>query len=131
MHSKTKDGCASPPAPRRYWAEPANVNNADKDTNSDAHNAATLGRPTKVLTDVGSANLSPLDFLLGVMRDVSAPAQLRLKVAHVVAPFVHPKLADGRLAESEVPIDDPYGFEVDRAFARELRDDYLHRKNWY
>jgi hypothetical protein len=129
VHSKTKDGYAGPPAPRRYWAEPANVNNADKDTNSDGHNAATLGGPTEVLTDVGGTNLSPLDFLLGVMRDTSAPAQLRLKVAHVVAPFVHPKLADGRLAESEVPIDDPYGFVVDRAFARELRDDYLHMKN--
>ena len=92
MRSKTKDGCASPPARGRNQAEPANVNNADKDTNSDAHNAATLGRPTKVLTDVGSANLSPLDFLLGAMRDVSAPAQLRLKVAHVVAPFVSPEI---------------------------------------
>lgn len=139
VHSKTKDGYAGPPAARRYWAEPANVNNADKDTNSHVHNAATLGGPTEVLTEVGSANLSPLDFLLGVMRDASAPAQLRLKVAHVVAPFVHPKLADGRLAESEVPIDDPYGFVVDRAFARELRDDYLHvqkrelercKRNW-
>jgi len=39
-------------------------------------------------------DISPLDFLLGVMRNPYVPADLRIKVALAAAPFVHAKLGN-------------------------------------
>jgi hypothetical protein len=42
---------------------------------------------------VAAGGLSPLEFLLGVMRDPQAAPELRLEAAKSAAPFVHPRLA--------------------------------------
>lgn len=42
---------------------------------------------------VAESGLTPLDFMLSVMRDAKNPDDMRLDAAHKAAPFVHPKLA--------------------------------------
>jgi hypothetical protein len=68
----------------------------------------------KVKSDHADANsITPLDFLLGVMRDVKSPATLRLRVARMVAPYIHPKGEPSRQDEARpemMVVDDPYGF---------------------
>jgi len=58
-------------------------------------------------------SITPLDFLLGVMRDAKSPAGLRLRVARMVAPYIHtkgePRRQDQARPEMMV-VDDPYGF---------------------
>ena len=45
----------------------------------------------KVASDAEPHNVTPLDFLLGVMRDANNDPALRLRTAGLVAPYVHPK----------------------------------------
>jgi hypothetical protein len=45
-------------------------------------------------------SITPLDFLLGVMRNVKSPASLRLRVAKMVVPYVHPRGEPGQLEET-------------------------------
>jgi hypothetical protein len=59
------------------------------------------------------------------MRDPDAPVHLRTKAARIAAPFVHSKPASRK---PDLIIKDPYGFEIDPAAARELRDAY--RSYW-
>ena len=62
------------------------------------------------------ANIMPLDFLLGVMRDPDVPAHLRLRAATIVAPFVHAKGESHQVDEDPTEmrvVGDPYGFEAD------------------
>jgi hypothetical protein len=70
----------------------------------------------KVNSDADSDNVTPLDFLLGVMKDADTPPTLRLRVAGIVAPYVHrkgePNRADEAPTEMRV-VDDPYGFDAD------------------
>ena len=66
--------------------------------------------------DANAHNVTPLDFLLGVMRDATSPPTLRLRAAGMVAPYVHPKGEPTQI--DEVPsamtvVDDPYGFDAD------------------
>jgi hypothetical protein len=64
--------------------------------------------------------LTPLQFLLGVMRAPSTPAHLRLRIAALVAPYVHSKrAADG---PPTIIVEDQTGFNIDPARAIELRD---------
>ena len=47
------------------------------------------------------------------MRDVKSPATLRLRVARMVAPYVHPRGEPSQLEEARAElmvVDDPYGF---------------------
>ena len=71
--------------------------------------------------------VTPLGFLLGVMRDADAPPHLRIRVAPMVAPYVHAKRvtadASENPVETAVVVDDPYGFKIEPAVARVLRDD--------
>ena len=52
-------------------------------------NKATVARQQAV----ANSGLTPLEYMLQVMRDEGAPQPLRLDAAHKAAPFVHPKLA--------------------------------------
>jgi hypothetical protein len=76
------------------------------------------------------AGMTPLEFLLGVMRDPDTPTNLRLRIASLVARYVHPRhAAEG---PRKIIVDDPTGFKVDPAIATELRDakhryDFLYR----
>ena|ERR1700745_2584629 len=58
-----------------------------------------------------AAGMSPLEYLLHVMRDVNNPTALRLDAAKAAAPYVHPRLAqihhantDGEAIESNAVI---------------------------
>jgi hypothetical protein len=42
---------------------------------------------------VAEEGLTPLDYLLLVLRDEGAPAAERLQAARIAAPYVHPRLA--------------------------------------
>jgi hypothetical protein len=66
--------------------------------------------------DVCSDNVTPLDFLLGVMRDADSPPALRLRVVGIVAPYVHRKGEPIEVHEPPVAmvvVEDPYGFDTD------------------
>ena len=71
--------------------------------------------------------VTPLGFLLGVMRDADTAPHLRIRVAGMVAPYVHAKRVTADPSESPVEtvvvVDDPYGFKIEPAVARALRDD--------
>lgn len=43
--------------------------------------------------EIASSGLTPLDYLLTVMRDESVPRPERVDAANKAAPYVHPKLA--------------------------------------
>ena len=65
-------------------------------------------------------SMTPLEFLLRVMRDVGTPANLRLRIASLLARYVHPRrTADG---SRKIVVQDPTGFNIDPALAMELRD---------
>lgn len=42
---------------------------------------------------IASSGLTPLDFMLKVMRNGKQPADVRLEAAKAAAPYVHPKLS--------------------------------------
>jgi hypothetical protein len=79
--------------------------------------------PPIVPASKNAADLSPLDFLLGVMNDPQAAPRLRIKAARVTAPYVHAKA--GKAKADEVVIEDPYGFTFDLDVAKALREDIL------
>lgn len=55
------------------------------------------GRPNKATAkreaEIAASGLTPLDFMLSVMRDESRETAERLDAARAAAPFVHPKLS--------------------------------------
>lgn len=44
--------------------------------------------------EIEASGLSPLDFMLGIMRDKRHPMDARLEAAKAAAPYVHPRLAN-------------------------------------
>ena len=60
------------------------------------------------------------------MRDPQTPHHLHIRVAHILARYLHRKLSSGGTAN-----DDLYGFVVDPAVARALRDDHLKLERTY
>jgi hypothetical protein len=69
----------SKPGERRGGRQPGTPNKKTALVNA-AFDAAT-----------SNPDLSPLDFLLGVMRDASLPPDWRIKAAQTVLPYVHVK----------------------------------------
>lgn len=55
------------------------------------------GTPNKAsaakAAEVASAGVTPLDYMLGVLRDEAAEPHLRFDAAKSAAPYIHPKLA--------------------------------------
>lgn len=55
------------------------------------------GTPNKATSakaaEIASSGLTPLDYMLSVMRDEQNPRDVRLDAANKAAPYVHPKLA--------------------------------------
>ena len=75
--------------------------------------------------DADVDSITPLDFLLGVMRDENSPTPLRLKVTGIVAPYVHPKGEPNEVDETGVEmkvVEDPYGFDA--------RDTEIYSSRW-
>jgi hypothetical protein len=86
----------SKPGERRGGRQPGTPNKKTALVNA-AFNAAT-----------SNPDLSPLDFLLGVMRDASVSPELRIKAAQAAAPYVHAKPGRSQAtdpAESAKPIE--------------------------
>ena len=65
--------------------------------------------------------ITPLQFLLGVMRDPQVPTDLRIRVARAAAPLVHgkPGIASREVGKAGAAID---GFAIDIEEAKSLRD---------
>jgi hypothetical protein len=80
--------------------------------------------PPTVPASKNAAELSPLDFLLGVMKDPQAAPRLCIKAARVTATYVHAKAGQAK-ADDEPAIEDPYGFDFDLDVAKALREDVL------
>jgi hypothetical protein len=53
---------------------------------------------------IAESGLTPLDYLLSVVRDETAETPVRVDAAKAAAPYVHPKLqpVDGKTGSSEV-----------------------------
>ena len=54
-------------------------------------NRKTLLKQSSLAAAAADPNISPKDFLLKVMRDPSAPIELRLQAARIAAPLCHAK----------------------------------------
>jgi hypothetical protein len=67
--------------------------------------------------------ISPLNFLLGVMRDPKAPTDLRIRVARAAAPLVHakPGIASPGAGKASA-IRETDGFTIDIEEAKALRE---------
>ena len=64
--------------------------------------------------------LMPLDFLLSVIQHPKTPAALQVKVSLATLPYIHPKQSSR--APKPAVVADRYGFEVDPALAKKLRN---------
>ena len=76
----------------------------------------------------GAGDLSPLDFLLGVMNDPAATPRQRVKAAGVAARYTHAH-AGGAEAPTMIVLEDKFGFKVDPELARAERDDRLRESS--
>jgi hypothetical protein len=70
----------------------------------------------------GAKALTPLGFLRAVMRHPDTPMHLRLRVASVLAPYLHAKAIPEAESEAEFVVDDEYGFSVEPRLAKNLRN---------
>lgn len=56
------------------------------------------GSPNKAtaakVAEIAASGLTPLDYMLNLMRDEAAEKSLRMDAAKSAAPYVHPKLAN-------------------------------------
>jgi hypothetical protein len=57
----------------------------------------TKGTPNKATVakaaEIAASGLTPLDYLIGVMRNEKLPTADRMEAAKAAAPYVHPKLS--------------------------------------
>jgi|ERR1700730_4039614 hypothetical protein len=89
-------------------------------------NKNTVLRNAAIAAAASNPNVSPLEFLLSIMRDSHLPFELRIRVAQMAAPFVHQKpRSAGSIdqAGSGELIDSASLFNMDPALAKRLRDD--------
>ncbi|MCG3134267.1 MAG: hypothetical protein HMLKMBBP_01560 [Planctomycetes bacterium] len=64
-----------------------------------SRNKATAAREA----EIAKSGLTPLQYMLRVMRDQKAPKEMRLEAAKSAAPYVHPKLAQIAMEHSGDP----------------------------
>ena len=88
-------------------------------------NKATVAKAAALASASADPTITPLQFLLGVMRDPKAPTGLRVQVARAAAPLVHGK---SKIASVEdragyaSAVEGPDGFKIDIAEAKAFRD---------
>ena len=88
-------------------------------------NKATVAKAAALATASADAAITPLQFLLGVMRDPKAPTGLRVQVARAAAPLVHGKSkipSVGDRAGYAGAVEGQDGFKIDMAEAKAFRD---------
>ena len=66
--------------------------------------------------------IKPLNFLLRVMRDPETPSHCRMRVGSIVARYIHRKVEPRQPTQADLAVDDQYGFVVDWAKGKALRD---------
>jgi hypothetical protein len=97
-------------------------------------NKKTALRNAAIAAAVSNPNVSPLEFLLSIMRDFQLPFELRIRVAQMAAPFVHPKprstLSIDQNASGKL-IDTASLFTMDPPLAKRLRDDDVRLHELY
>jgi hypothetical protein len=115
VHKKPKGN-----QPARARAEKSDRNGVARESKPEKSNGKTA--PTISTRKAGGENarLMPLDFLVGVMRAPDTPVDLRIKLAFITGPYVHPKRTNAVPPKSA---DDQYGFVIDPAAAKRLRND--------
>ena len=88
-------------------------------------NKATVAKAAALASASADPTITPLQFLLGVMRDPKAPTGLRVQVARAAAPLVHGKLkiasVEGHTGYAGA-VEGPEGFKIDMAEAKAFRD---------
>ena len=93
-------------------------------------NKKTALKNAALAAAAANPDISPLDFLLGIMRDPATSSNLRVKIALAVVRLTHAKPAIARRddpTQSRELIDGARSL-IDAAAANALRDDY-HRLN--
>ena len=88
-------------------------------------NKATVAKAVALKAASADPTTTPLQFLLGVMRDPSAPPALRVQVARAAAPLVHAKPGIASLrdrADKAGAVRETDGFAIDIEEAKSLRD---------
>jgi hypothetical protein len=92
-------------------------------------NKKTALRDSALAAAATNPDISPLDYLLGIVRDANESSERRFKAAQTTLPFVHAKPGSARPGDPAGPaklIDGTGAFTIDNAVAKALRDDY-HR----
>ena len=86
-------------------------------------NKATVAKAAALKAASADPAVTPLQFLLGVMRDPQAPTDLRIRVARAAAPLVHakPGIASPGVGKAGA-IWETDGFTIDIEEAKALRD---------
>lgn len=69
--------------------------------------------------EIAESGLTPLDYMISVLRDASLPLDKRLQAAKDAAPYVHPKLAS---VEHRGDAENPIAFAILSAVPRDEDD---------
>ncbi len=109
---------AKPQAPPRLRTNPMDLRPLKNTLNFTA--AEMEGELTALDPSVdGDGDVSPLNFLLSVMKDPDSAPQLRIKAAQIAARYKHPPKAPDKM-----PAVDEYGFSISRTLAEAIRNDW-------
>jgi hypothetical protein len=65
---------------------------------------ARTNRSRRIAEKALNEGLSPLEYMLGIMRDVNEPTELRFEAAKACAPYIHPRLVSREALETPQPI---------------------------
>jgi hypothetical protein len=87
-------------------------------------NKATVAKTAALKAASADPTISPLQFLLDIMRDPTSPTDLRIQVARAAAPLVHGKLGTASPKDrlGRVGAVESEGFTIDIEEAKALRD---------
>jgi hypothetical protein len=85
-------------------------------------NKATVAKAAALAAASADPTLTPLQYLLGVMRDPAAPTGLRVQVARAAAPLVHGKSKIPSVEDRAGYAGAAEGFNIDIAEAKAFRD---------
>ena len=85
-------------------------------------NKATVAKAAALAAASAGAIITPLQFLLGVMRDPKTPTALRVQVARAAPPLVHGKPKTASVEDRAGYASAAEGFNIDIAEAKAFRD---------
>jgi hypothetical protein len=121
FHAKLKAPKRDPHAPKTWTLIDAVDGQPGPGSNGKIKLVAKPKPPAADVTP--GSTISPLEFLLEVMSDPATPPDLRIKAARIAAPYMHRRPTTIEpVIESDKVTTDEYGFVVEQAFARKLRD---------